>query len=92
MEGTLNPVKDDAVVEQALRDGELHKALLDHLEAGIYRVESKLGPLDFLTRWAQTAFRIEVHSCWGQGLGELTGKLQLLARASIWNGGAIRCE
>src|ERR1700689_1803895 len=35
----LDSEKDDPVVEQALRDGELHKALLDHLEAGIYMVD-----------------------------------------------------
>jgi PAS domain-containing protein len=36
---TLNSDKDNPVVEQALRDGELHKALLDHLDAGIYMVD-----------------------------------------------------
>jgi hypothetical protein len=92
VEGTRNPENDDPVVEQALRGGELHPALLDYLEGGIYGVESNLGPLDFLARWDQPAFRIEAHSCWGQGLGELTGKLQVLARASNleWRGDPVR--
>ena len=30
---------ENRVVEQALRDGELHRALLDHLEVGIYMVD-----------------------------------------------------
>jgi diguanylate cyclase (GGDEF)-like protein/PAS domain S-box-containing protein len=38
---TLDPDSDNSVVEQALRDGELHKALLDHLEAGIYMVDHR---------------------------------------------------
>ncbi|HLK21824.1 MAG TPA: PAS domain S-box protein, partial [Bryobacteraceae bacterium] len=37
----LNPENDNSVVEQALHDGDLHKALLDHLEAGIYMVDRK---------------------------------------------------
>jgi hypothetical protein len=92
VEGTRNSGKDDPVMGQALRGGELHKAPLDHLEAGIYRVENNLGLLDFLTRWDQAAFRIEVHSCWGLGLGELTRKLQVLVRASNlkWWGHPVR--
>ena len=37
----LNPENDNSVVEQALHDGDLHKALLDHLEAGIYMVDRR---------------------------------------------------
>ncbi len=55
-------------------------------------LDSNLGPLDAVTRWGQTEFRIEVHSCGGQGLGELVGKLQVLARASNleWWGDPVR--
>jgi PAS domain S-box-containing protein len=57
-----------------------------------HTLDSNLGPLDFLSRWGQAAFRIEVHSCFGQGLGELTAKLQVLARASNleWWGDPVR--
>ena len=34
-----NPTLDPNIVAQALRDGELHKALLDQLEEGIYMVD-----------------------------------------------------
>jgi len=34
-----DPNLDHAVVTQALRDAELHKALLDQLEEGIYMVD-----------------------------------------------------
>jgi diguanylate cyclase (GGDEF)-like protein len=37
----LGPDPEDVVVQQAQDDGELHKALLDHLEAGIYMVDRK---------------------------------------------------
>jgi PAS domain-containing protein len=37
----LDRERENSVVEQALRDGELHKALLDHLEAGIYMVDRR---------------------------------------------------
>jgi len=45
-------------------------------------LDSNLGPLDSLTRWGRAEFRIEVHSCWGQGLDDLTEKLVVLARTS----------
>lgn len=35
----LNPEAADAVVQQALQDGELHKRLLDQLDTGIYMVD-----------------------------------------------------
>jgi len=55
-------------------------------------LDSNLGPLDSVTRWGRAEFRIEVHSCWGQGLGEFTGKLLVLARASNleWWGDPVR--
>ncbi len=55
-------------------------------------LDSNLGPLDSLNRWGRTEFRIEVHSCWGQGLGELTEKLRVLARSSNleWWGDPVR--
>jgi diguanylate cyclase (GGDEF)-like protein len=55
-------------------------------------LDSNLGPLDSVTRWGRTEFRIEVHSCWGQGLGDLTAKLLALARASNleWWGDPVR--
>lgn len=45
-------------------------------------LDGNLGPLDSLTRWGRAEFRIEVHSCWAQGLNELSAKLRMLARAS----------
>jgi diguanylate cyclase (GGDEF)-like protein len=55
-------------------------------------LDSNLGPLDSVTRWGRAEFRIEVHSCWGQGLGDLIGKLLVLARASNleWWGDPVR--
>jgi PAS domain S-box-containing protein/diguanylate cyclase (GGDEF)-like protein len=55
-------------------------------------LDSNLGPVDSLTRWDRTEFRIEVHSCWGQGLDELTEKLRVLARTSNleWWGDPVR--
>jgi diguanylate cyclase (GGDEF)-like protein/PAS domain S-box-containing protein len=55
-------------------------------------LDSNLGPSDSLTRWGRAEFRIEVHSSWGQGLGELTEKLRELARASNleWWGDPVR--
>ena len=55
-------------------------------------LDSNLGPLDSVTRWGRTEFRIEVHSCWGQGLADLTAKLLALARASNleWWGDPVR--
>ncbi len=55
-------------------------------------LDSNLGPLDSLTRWSRAGFRIEVHSCWGQPLAELTGKLRMLSRATNleWWGDPVR--
>jgi diguanylate cyclase (GGDEF)-like protein len=55
-------------------------------------LDSNLGWSDSLTRWGHAEFRIEVHSCWGQGLGDLTAKLLALARTSKldWWGDAVR--
>jgi PAS domain S-box-containing protein len=36
---TAGPNAEHRVVEQALCDGEFHKSLLDHLEAGVYMVD-----------------------------------------------------
>jgi PAS domain S-box-containing protein len=35
----LDPIPDHAIVAQALRHGELHKALLDHFDEGVYMVD-----------------------------------------------------
>lgn len=55
-------------------------------------LDSNLGPLDSITRWDRTEFRIEVHSSGGPGLGDLTLKLLALARASNleWWGDPVR--
>jgi len=60
---------DDMVVQQALRDGELHKALLDHLEAGIYMVDRSRRIL-YWNRGAEQisgylAQEVAGHSCQG---------------------------
>ena len=53
-----------------------------------------LGPQDSATRWDRTEFRIEVHSCRGIGLGDLTRKLAGLMRASKleWWGDPVRVK
>lgn len=55
-------------------------------------LDSNLGPLDSVTRWGRAEFRIEVHSCWGHELGDLTRRLLALARASNleWWGDKVR--
>ena len=55
-------------------------------------LESNVGNFDKLTRWHNTAFRIEAHSFWQQGLDELIGKLVTLSRASNvdWWGDPVR--
>jgi len=55
-------------------------------------VDFNLGPQDAVARWDRTEFRIEVHSCWGVGLGDLTAKLRALTRASDveWWGDRVR--
>jgi diguanylate cyclase (GGDEF)-like protein len=55
-------------------------------------LDSNLGSSDSLTRWGRAEFRIEVHSCWGQGLADLTLKLLALTRASKldWWGDPVR--
>ncbi len=74
---TLNPGAADAVVEQALRDGELHKALLDHLEAGIYMVDRTRRIL-YWNRGAErisgyTAPEVAGHFCQGDLLMHCDG-------------------
>ena len=55
-------------------------------------VDFNLGPQDAAVRWDRTEFRIEVHSCWGVGLADLTAKLRALTRASDleWWGDRVR--
>ena len=55
-------------------------------------VDFNLGPQDTAARWDRTELRIEVHSCWGVGLGDLTAKLRALTLASDvdWWGDRVR--
>jgi GGDEF domain-containing protein len=55
-------------------------------------VDFNLGPQDTAARWDRTELRIEVHSCWGVGLSDLTAKLRALTLASElqWWGDRVR--
>lgn len=59
------------------------QGIVDAAQKMIVRtVNSSLSPRDRLSVWGRAQFRIEVHSCWRQGLADLAESLAVLIRAS----------
>ena len=57
--------------------------MIDAAEKMIARtVNGNLSPRDRLSYWGRAEFRIEVHSCWRQGLADMAETLAMLVRAS----------
>ena len=67
--------------------------IVDAAEKMIVRtINGNLSPRDRLSLWGRAEFRIEVHSCWRQGLADLAESLVVLVRASTleWWGDSRR--
>jgi len=57
--------------------------MIDAAEKMIARtINGSLSPRDRLSHWGRAQFRIEVHSCWRQGLADMAESLAVLVHAS----------